>query len=54
MSLKEAVKTSLTILKQVMEEKLNSTNVEVSVVTPQNYFHMYAKEEVEEAIKDVA
>jgi len=54
MSLKEAVKTSLTILKQVMEEKLNSTNVEVSVVTPQANFHMYSKEEVEEAIKDVA
>lgn len=54
MSLKEAVKTSLTILKQVMEEKLNSTNVEVSVVTPGENFHMYAKEEVEEAIKDVA
>jgi len=54
MSLKEAVKTSLTILKQVMEEKLNSTNVEVSVVTPEANFHMYSKEEVEEAIKDVA
>lgn len=54
MSLKEAVKTSLTILKQVMEEKLNSTNVEVSVVTPHENFHMYTKEEVEEAIKDVA
>jgi len=54
MSLKEAVKTSLTILKQVMEEKLNSTNVEVSVVTPQANFQMYSKEEVEEAIKDIA
>jgi len=54
MTLKEAVKTSLTILKQVMEEKLNSTNVEVSVVTPGGNFHMYTKEEAEEAIKDVA
>jgi len=54
MTLKEAVKTSLTILKQVMEEKLNSTNVEVSIVTPKDNFHMYSKEEVEEAIKDVA
>jgi 20S proteasome subunit alpha 5 len=54
MSLKEAVKTSLTILKQVMEEKLNSTNVEVAVVTPAKNFHMLTKEEVEEAIKDVA
>jgi len=54
MSLKEAVKASLTILKQVMEEKLNSTNVEVSIVTPKENFHMYSKEEVEEAIKDIA
>ena len=31
MNLKEACKHALTILKQVMEEKLNETNVEVSV-----------------------
>ena len=31
MTLKEACKSALTILKQVMEEKLNSTNVEVSL-----------------------
>jgi 20S proteasome subunit alpha 5 len=29
MTLKEAAKHALTILKQVMEEKLNSTNIEV-------------------------
>ena len=29
MTLKEATKHALTILKQVMEEKLNSTNIEV-------------------------
>ena len=29
MTLKEAEKHALTILKQVMEEKLNSTNIEV-------------------------
>lgn len=54
MGLEEAVKTSLTILKQVMEEKLNSTNVEVSVIKPGENFHMYSKEEVENAIKDIA
>ncbi len=32
MTLKEACKHALTILKQVMEEKLNSTNVEVSII----------------------
>jgi len=54
MTLKEATKTALTILKQVMEEKLNSTNVEVAVVSRTQPFHMFTKEEVEEAIKDVA
>ena len=32
MTLKEACKSALTILKQVMEEKLNATNVEVRVL----------------------
>ncbi len=32
MTLKEACKHALTILKQVMEEKLNETNVEVSIL----------------------
>lgn len=30
MTLKDAIKSSLTILKQVMEEKLNATNIEAS------------------------
>ena len=34
MTLKEACKSALTILKQVMEEKLNATNVEVNTVIP--------------------
>lgn len=47
MTLKEAINAVLTILKQVMEEKLNSTNVEVVTVTPDKLFHMFTKEEVE-------
>lgn len=31
MTLKEAIKSSLVILKQVMEEKLNATNIEVTM-----------------------
>merc|ERR1712243_278630 len=54
MTMKEALKTALTILKQVMEEKLNSMNVEVAVVTPDEPFHMYSKEQVENIIKDIA
>lgn len=48
MTLKEAINAVLTILKQVMEEKLNSTNVEVVTVTPEKLFHMFTKEEVEQ------
>ncbi|CAH1251243.1 proteasome subunit alpha type-5-like [Branchiostoma lanceolatum] len=53
MTLKEALKSALTILKQVMEEKLNSTNVEVATITREKRFHMFSKEEVEEVIKDL-
>ncbi|KAK3103905.1 hypothetical protein FSP39_022819 [Pinctada imbricata] len=53
MTLKEACKSALTILKQVMEEKLNSTNVEMGTVTPQRKFHMFTKEELEDVIKDI-
>jgi 20S proteasome subunit alpha 5 len=53
MTLREATKVALTILKQVMEEKLNSTNVEVAVIDTKSPFKMFTKEEVEEAIRDV-
>ena len=51
MTLKEALKCTLTILKQVMEEKLSCTNVEVATIVPVQGYHFYTKEEVEEAIK---
>lgn len=53
MTLKEALKVILEILKQVMEEKLTSTNVEVATVTKADKFHIFAKDEVEEVIKDL-
>lgn len=53
MTLKEACKSALTILKQVMEEKLNSSNVEMAKVTPEKKFHMFSKEELEDVIKDI-
>ncbi|CAG0885505.1 unnamed protein product [Darwinula stevensoni] len=52
MTLQEALKAALTILKQVMEEKLNSTNVEVGAVTPTKSFHLFTKEQVEEVTSD--
>jgi len=54
MTLKEALNAVLTILKQVMEEKLSATNVEVMTMTPEQLFHMFTKDEVEEVIKDIA
>uniref|UniRef100_F6UT72 Proteasome subunit alpha type-5 n=2 Tax=Ornithorhynchus anatinus TaxID=9258 RepID=F6UT72_ORNAN len=53
MTLKEAIKSSLIILKQVMEEKLNATNIELATVEPGLKFHMFTKEELEEVIKDI-
>lgn len=53
MTLKDACKAALTILKQVMEEKLNATNVEMATVTPDKLFQMFSKEELEAVIKDL-
>lgn len=53
MTLKEASKESLKILKQVMEEKLNATNVEMARVTPGKGFQMFTKEELEDVIKEI-
>jgi len=54
MTLDEAIKTTLTVLKQVMEEKLNSTNVEIATCTPFKGYHMFSKQEIEDAIQGLA
>lgn len=46
MTLKEATKSAMTILKQVMEEKLNETNVEVSTITKEDGFKLLGVEEL--------
>merc|ERR1712107_752867 len=53
MTLKEA-KSAFTIPKQVMEEKLNETNVEAARVTPQGGFQLIKGEELESIIKELA
>lgn len=53
MTLSEAINACLTILKQVMEEKLNSSNVEVVTVTPEKLYHLFTKEEVEAVRKSL-
>jgi 20S proteasome subunit alpha 5 len=51
MKLDEASIEALKILKQVMEEKLTSTNIEMAIVTPEALFHMLTKEEMERLIQ---
>ncbi|CAH3138377.1 unnamed protein product [Porites evermanni] len=53
MTLKEACKSALTILKQVMEEKLNATNVELATATPDKKFRMFTKEEIETLVQEI-
>ena len=48
MSLAEAETLALSILKQVMEEDLTSSNVDIACVAPE--FHLYSAEEVEAVI----
>jgi 20S proteasome subunit alpha 5 len=45
MSLEEAEVLALSTLKQVMEEKVTNTNVDIARVAPT--WHMYSQEEVE-------
>ena len=54
MTLKEAIKHSLSILKQVMEEKLSETNVEVATVTKENGFRLLKGDELQNNIKDLS
>lgn len=57
----EGEKLALTILKQVMEEKLNDVNVEIVTVTPKigvdghqtGVFHRLTKEEITPLLTDL-
>eukprot|EP00088_Acartia_fossae_P008649 TRINITY_DN14156_c0_g1_i1.p1 TRINITY_DN14156_c0_g1~~TRINITY_DN14156_c0_g1_i1.p1 ORF type:complete len:253 (+),score=75.11 TRINITY_DN14156_c0_g1_i1:33-761(+) len=53
MTLREATKSAFTILKQVMEEKLNETNVEAATVKPGEGFRLIKGEELEAIIKEL-
>lgn len=52
--MKDSLKELLKILKQVMEETLSSSNVEVATITKDHGFHMFSKEELETLIKDIS
>ncbi|KAJ1974917.1 proteasome component pup2 [Dimargaris xerosporica] len=46
-SLQEAEALALKVLKQVMEEKLSATNIQVAAVTPEHGFQVYSKEKLQ-------
>eukprot|EP00126_Sphaerothecum_destruens_P011313 Sdes_comp20897_c0_seq1m18037 len=50
MTMKEAELLALTVLKQVMEEKVTSINIEVATVTQEKGFRYHTKEELEAII----
>jgi len=52
-SLKDATKHALTILKQVMEEKLTANNVELATVTEEHGFKVLQEEEVKAAVEAI-
>ncbi|KAG1448348.1 hypothetical protein G6F56_008966 [Rhizopus delemar] len=51
MTLKEAETLALTVLKSVMEEKLNKTNVQIAAVTPESRFRVYSEDELQAVIE---
>ena len=50
MTLEEAETLAIRILKDVMEEKVNSLNVEVAVVGLDRRFHVYTQQQVQAII----
>jgi 20S proteasome subunit alpha 5 len=50
MSLLEAENLALKVLKQVMEEKLTATNIQVATVTPSKGFHICTESELQTII----
>jgi len=53
MTLKEACKQAVIILKQVMEEKLNATNIELATITPSEKYKVFAKEDIDALIAEI-
>jgi len=52
-TLKEATKHALTILKQVMEEKLTAKNIELALVTAEDGFKILKEDAVKAAVEEV-
>lgn len=53
LSLKDAENLALKVLKHVMEEKLNSTNIQVASVTVAKGFRIYSEQELQQVISSL-
>lgn len=53
MTLDEAVSLALKILKQVMEETVTDSNVEIATITKANQFQVYAKDDLASLIEKI-
>jgi 20S proteasome subunit alpha 5 len=54
MTLNEATVLSLKVLKQVMEEKLTSSNIQVANVTKENGFKILTESQISEFVEQLA
>ncbi len=53
MSNKDAERLAVKVLKEVMEEKLNSVNAQVASVTKEKGFYIYSEAELEAIISSL-
>ncbi len=54
MTLKEALALAVKVLKQVMEEKLNASNIQVATVTVADGFKILSEDSVAEVISTLS
>ena len=54
LTLKEALSLALKVLKQVMEEKVDDSNVEVATVTAADGYQICGKEQLTAILADIA
>lgn len=53
MSLAEAQRLGLEVLKDAMEEKMTSRNIEVALITPKDGFKMFTEQQLKQALEDL-
>jgi 20S proteasome subunit alpha 5 len=54
MTFEEAETLAVSILKQVMEEKITSTNIEIAAITTKKSFHIYSEIELQAILNRIS